>query len=125
MGRPDWPWLENFQGEPRVEPLLLNWVGSIFILKGWPFSVVRRGLGSMFSCSACWLRKVLTAVVSSDVGGRAKAVVYMVVMRCSGDASLVARVLVAQSAACCWMKGSFMRMRAWAGTLETLRRPMV
>ena len=38
-------WL-NFQGEPRVLPLLLNWVGSIFILKGWPCSLVRRGLGS-------------------------------------------------------------------------------
>src|SRR5258706_532022 len=105
-------------------------MNSLVLIRAWAKSVQGRGSvswfgESMLSWVACWLRKLRTAVVSSDVGGRAKAVVYIVVMRCSGDASLMARALVAQWAACCWMKGSFIRIKGWAGTLEMLRRPMV
>ena len=39
MGIPLCPWFLNAQGLPNVLPLLLNWVGSIFILNGCPLSV--------------------------------------------------------------------------------------
>ena len=39
----------NGQGLPRVWPLLLNWVGSIFNGNGLPCSALSRGLGSNVS----------------------------------------------------------------------------
>jgi hypothetical protein len=46
---PLWPCFVNFQGDFSTVPTLLNWVGSTFILIGWPCSRSRRGLGSNVS----------------------------------------------------------------------------
>ncbi len=73
IGKPLWPCWLNFQGQARVLPLLLNCVGSIFILNGWPCSAMSRGLGS--NVSTCdgppsMNRKITRLARAAKCGGR-------------------------------------------------------
>ena len=72
-GVPQVPPGRNFHGEARVLPLLLNWVGSAFILNGWPSSRSSRGLGSKVStCEGppSMKRKMTLRALGRWCGGR-------------------------------------------------------
>ena len=69
--------------------------------------------------------KARASLISESNGSRVKASRYMVAMRLGASAVLSARTRLAQRSACPRTNGSFKRMSAWAGTLETVRRPIV
>src|SRR5262245_7099869 len=72
-GIPLCPCWRNGQGHLRTVPTLLNCVGGVFILIGWPCSLARRGFGSKVStCDGppSMNRKMTLRALGLKCGGR-------------------------------------------------------